>query len=346
VAGAVTMIALIGAVAAPGWAAAAREPAGDAVSPAGAAAPGRWVRGEYTNAAGTRGYQLYLPAGYDPARKHMLVVLLHSCTQDAADIARGTRIAEHADRGGFIALLPEQPESANPKKCGNWYDPAHQARDAGEPSIIAGMTAKVVAAYPVDPARVHLAGISAGAGMAALVAVAYPETYASVALHSGIAWRAATSVMAALAVMAHAPGDDVADTLGSEASAAMGAGRRPIAALVIQGGSDKVVSPANAAALARQWTRMNASADATGRPPVAPSNDPHAAPRSGEANGYHWTRTTFGAGPAVVEELIVAELGHAWSGGSSAGTFTDERGIDAMDEMVRFFVRHPRGEAR
>ena len=341
-----SMIALLGAVAAPGWAAAAQGPAGESVSPAGVAAPGRWVHGEYTNGAGLRAYSLYLPAGYDPSRKHMLVVLLHGCTQDAADIARGTRIAEHADRDGFIALLPEQPESANPKKCWNWYDPAHQSRDSGEPSLIAGMTAKVIAEYPVDPARVHLAGISAGAGMAALVAVAYPETYASVALHSGIAWRAARSVMAALAVMAAGPGDGAADTLGSEASAVMGVHRRPIAALVIQGGSDKVVSPANAAALARQWTRMNADAVAVNGPSIALRNAADADQRSGETNGYHWTRTTFGSGPAVVEELIVAELGHAWSGGSSAGTFTDERGIDAMDEMVRFFRQHPRAAAR
>ena len=336
-----TMIALIGAVAAPGWAAAALAPAGGAIPPAGSLAPGRWVRGEYTNAAGTRAYALYLPAGYAPSRKHMLVVLLHGCTQDAADIARGTRIAEHADRDGFIALLPEQPESANAKKCWNWYDPAHQSRDAGEPSIIAGMTAQVVADYPIDPARVHLAGISAGAAMAALVAVAYPERYASVALHSGIAWRAATNVMSALGVMAKGPGDAAADALGSAASAAMGTRSRPIPALVIHGGSDKVVSPANAAALARQWTRMNA-----GAVDGSPMPDAAGAQRSGEANGYHWARTAFGAGPAVVEELIVAELGHAWSGGSSAGTFTDERGIDAMDEIVRFFVLHPREGGR
>ena len=329
-----TMIALVGVL------------AGGGIPPASAAAPGHWVSGEYTDAAGSRKYQLYLPAGYDAKQEYMLVVLLHGCTQDAADIARGTRIAEHADREGFIALLPEQPESANAKKCWNWYDPAHQARDAGEPSLIAGMTAQIVADYPVDPDRVHLAGISAGAGMAALVAVAYPEMYASVALHSGIAWRAATNVMMALGIMAKGPSATDADTSGVQAAAAMGARKRPIPALVIQGGSDKVVNPANAAALARQWTRMNARARATDEPQVAPRDEAASNERSGEANGYHWTRAEFGAGDSVVEELVVAELGHAWSGGSSAGTFTDEHGPDAMEEIVRFFTRHPRSGTR
>ena len=337
-----TLIALAGSVVAAGCATTARAPAGAGVSaaPAGVPAPGRWVSGEYANAAGSRKYQLYLPAGYDATQKHMLVVLLHGCTQDAADFARGTRIAEHADRDGFIALLPEQPESANAKKCWNWYDPAHQGRDAGEPSLIAGITANVVADYAVDPDRVHLAGVSAGAAMASLVAVAYPETYASVAFHSGLAWRAATSVMTALGVMAKGATD--ADTLGVQAAAAMGARKRPIPALVIQGGSDKVVNPANAAALTRQWTRMNLSLRPTSEPRIALEDDAETTNRSGETNGYHWTRARYGAGTEAVEELIVAELGHAWSGGSSTGTFTDEHGPDATAEIVAFFRAHPR----
>lgn len=339
-----SVIALAGSVVAAGCATAARAPAGESASPAGAAAPGRWVSGEYANAAGSRRYQLYLPAGYDAKETHMLVVLLHGCTQDAADFARGTRIAEHADRDGFIALLPEQRESANAKKCWNWYDPAHQARDAGEPSMIAGVTAKIVADYAVDPDRVHLGGVSAGAAMAALVAVAYPETYASVAFHSGIAWKAATNVMTALGVMAKGVAN--AETSGVQAAAAMGARKRPIPALVIQGGSDKVVNPANAAALTRQWIRMNLSARTSEVPRIGLEEDAERTNRSGETNGYHWTRARYAGGVEAVEELIVAELGHAWSGGSSTGTFTDEHGPDATAEVISFFRANPRTVAR
>jgi poly(hydroxyalkanoate) depolymerase family esterase len=260
------------------------------------------------------------------------VVLLHGCTQDASDLARGTRIADHVEREQVIALLPEQPDSANPKKCWNWYDPAHQARGAGEPAIIADLTDHVMREYAVDPARVHLAGVSAGAAMASLVAVAYPERYASIALHSGLAWRPATNVMAALSAMAKGVAD--ADASGAAAYAAMGDRARVVPALVIHGGRDAVVNPANGRQTARQWAATNARALGAALA---------AAETRGETGGYAWTRTCHApaGGTCVVEAWLVPELGHAWSGGSRTGTFTDEHGPDATTEMLRFFREHP-----
>lgn len=307
-------------------------------TPAPAAAdrahPGHWVSGAFAGPAGSRQYTLYVPGNYDPVRKHMLVVLLHGCTQDAADIARGTRIAEHADREGFLAVLPEQPASANAKKCWNWYDPAHQSRDAGEPSLIAGITEQVRRDYAVDEARIHLAGISAGAAMASIVAVAYPERYASIAIHSGLPWGAAHDVMTALGAMAKGIPD--ADALGIAALRAMGARARAIPVLVVHGGSDAVLVPANGRQATRQWAVTDARA--LGVDSLTPRGD-----ESGVANGYHWTRSSLAdaRGRVMIEQLTVQELGHAWSGGSRQGTFTDERGPDAMDAVVRFFLAHP-----
>lgn len=303
-----------------------------------AAAAGRWVEGAFAGADGSRRYKLYVPGSYDPSRRHMLVVLLHGCTQDPDDLARGTRIAAHAEREGFLALLPEQPASANPKKCWNWYDPAHQRRDAGEPALVAGITEQVMRDYAVDPARVHLAGISAGAAMASLVAVAYPERYASLALHSGLAWRPATDVLGALAAMAKGATDP--DALGAAALEAMGPRARAVPTLVIHGGKDAVVNPANGRQSARQWAVTDARA--LGVASLAEEES------AGEEGGYSWTRTRYrdAAGASVVEALAVHELGHAWSGGSGDGTFTDERGPDATRELVRFFREHPMPTSR
>ncbi len=330
--GPLAMAAIVGLSAAPVRAAedsggASRDPSG------GSAQSGHWIAGNYSSTVGSRRYQLYVPGGYDPTRRHMLVVMLHGCTQDPADFARGTRIAEHAEREKFLALLPEQPETANPKKCWNWYEPAHQGRSAGEPAMIDGIISQVVRGHAVDSARVHLAGISAGAAMASLMAVAYPERFASIALHSGMPWRPATDVMSALAVMARGVTD--ADTLGAAALAAMGERARVIPTMVVHGAKDVVLNPVNGTQAAQQWIVTNTRASRAA--PLAPTG------KAGETKGYHWTRTCHAAaaGPCVVEEWVVSELGHAWSGGSSAGTFTDEHGPDITAEMLRFFAEHP-----
>ena len=302
---------------------------------------GQWLAGGYETGGGSRNYRLYLPAGYDPGRPHMLVVLLHGCTQDPDDLARGTRIAAHADANGFVALLPEQPASANPQKCWNWYEPAHQGPNAGEPALIAGMAEQAVRAYRIDPARVHIAGISAGAAMAQNVLVAYPRLWASAAMHSGIPWKAAEDVTAALGVMQR--GSRNVDVLGERAAGTIGRGSPPIPVLVIHGRSDAVVHPANGAQTARLWTVLNARLWAGFRPEGRLTT----AESSGVDGGYRWTRNVYGSETgSLVEELVVTELGHAWSGGSAQGSYADERGPDATAEMVRFFRAHPRPPAR
>ena len=299
-------------------------------------APGKFVDGAFSSDAGTRRWKLWVPSGYNAARRYPLVVMLHGCTQDPDDLARGTRVTEHADREGVLVLLPEQPESANPKKCWNWYDPAHQRRDAGEPSLVAGMTREAARDWSVDAGRVYVAGISAGAAMASVVAVTYPDVFAAAALHSGIPFGAASNVMEGVGAM----GKGAADTakLARAAHAAMGTHARPIPVLVVQGADDPVVRLVNATQTRDAWLAMNALARGqTGSSAAAPAKRSEAT-----GGGLQFVTECFGGtGDACeVETLVVTGLGHAWSGGSKLGTFTDERGPDATAEMLRFLLAH------
>ncbi|MEV0297277.1 PHB depolymerase family esterase [Nocardia sp. NPDC050710] len=138
----------------------------------------------YTNAAGTRSYYLHVPPG-DTAGKP-LMIYLHGCTDPEAQLADNrfslTRIA---DELGFVLAYPIQTGEANERWCWNWFDPADQEREAGEPSIIAGITETLIEEFGIDRARVYVGGYSAGGGMSTVMAATYPDLYAAIAPMAG-----------------------------------------------------------------------------------------------------------------------------------------------------------------
>ena len=63
--------------------------------------------------------------------------------------------------------------------------------------------------------------------------------------------------------------------------------------------------------------------------------------------GHPYTRSrwTDARGDLMHEALLVEGLGHAWSGGTPGGSFTDPRGPDAAEAIWRFFDRATRAPA-
>jgi poly(hydroxyalkanoate) depolymerase family esterase len=294
-------------------------------------AGGTFTAHSYTSDAGSRQYWLHVPSSYDGTKPMPLVVMLHGCTQDANDSARGTRLNERAEADSFMVVYPEQPAAANPLKCWNWFDAQHQARDSGEPAIIAGITREVMSTHRIDEKRVFLGGISAGAAMANIVAINHPELFAALALHSGIEFKAATSVLEARKAMNEGGPDPVEQ--GKAAHAAMGERARVIPVLIVQGAQDKSVPPLHTAQLARQWLTIAEVLGARGTDPETT--------RAESASGSHFSREVFSDAQkrVLVETIVVDELAHAWSGGAADGTFTDPKGPDATAEMLRFFFQ-------
>ncbi|BDA85348.1 esterase [Aureimonas sp. SA4125] len=275
--------------------------------------PGLFETRSFSGAAGSRDYKVYVPQNR-PAGLLPLVVMLHGCTQSPDDFAAGTQMNRLAEEQGFIVAYPAQSRAANAQKCWNWFSVADQQRETGEPAIIAGIVAAIVAADGVDPAKVYVAGLSAGGAAAAIMANAYPDLFAAAGVHSGLACGAARDLPSALSAM----------RMGGEGAAPGSNGRR-VPTIVFHGDRDATVHPINADhVIAQSGVDGTTVQDET---------------RGRSEGGLDYTRTVHkdGQGRPVLEQWQVHGLAHAWSGGSAAGSYTDPKGPDASREMLRFF---------
>jgi poly(hydroxyalkanoate) depolymerase family esterase len=273
----------------------------------------------YASDQGKRSYKLYIPAkskvGPQPCAPMPLIVMLHGCGQTPDDFAAGTRMNALAEEFGLLVAYPAQPAAANSNRCWNWFKRGDQVRAAGEPSLIAGIVGTILRDHPADPARVYIAGLSAGGSAATIAAAAYPDLFAAIGVHSGLPAGAAHNAASGfLAMQRGAPGD------------------RPTVAvptIVFHGDADTVVHPRN------------------GRFVVARSLSAHPRLRKVERRrcapgGRDYVTTTHRGrnGKPYCEHWVVEGAGHAWSGGHPSGSYTDPAGPDASREMLRFFLRH------
>jgi len=275
----------------------------------------RWAHGIAMNAAGARRYRLFKPPGARKTHPLPLLVLLHGCAQDAAAIARSTRVHSLAARAGFIVLCPEQDRLANAQGCWNWFE-LRSGRAVAEAALIISAIDQACALHGADAERVAIAGLSAGASMAALLALRHPERFKAVAMHSGVAPGAARSAATALrAMQGHARLHALATATALP----------PL--LVIQGAADAVVAARNGRATAHWW------ADAAHALPGPTRVVQRGARRAARL-------TDFRAGSRLAVTLCEVDgLGHAWSGGAAGQIYSDPTGPDATRMIWAFAAR-------
>jgi poly(hydroxyalkanoate) depolymerase family esterase len=244
---------------------------------------------------------------------------------------------EFAEIHSFLVAYPAQIFKANLGKCWNWFKSSEQQRDRGEPAIIAGLTRQIIATYGLDTRRVYVAGISAGGAMAMVMGATYPDLYAAAGIQSGVAYGVAHNIPSGL-VAIKGRGSISADRL---TSASGGKGKlRVVPTIVFHGDRDSIVHPNNSDLIIAQWLEMWGGGNNEPTPQVTVHHGQVSA-------GHAYTRSIYhdGSGPILMEQWLVHGAGHAWSGGSPNVLFTDPKGPDATQEMLRFFYEHPHPEA-
>lgn len=312
-------------------------------SPPKAAHPQAEPPGSFTRIAfnhpGTRHnphhYHLYVPPGAAAGAPMPLVLMLHGCTQNPEDFATGTGMNAAAGPVNALVLYPEQPHSANPNGCWNWFRPGDQHRDGGEPALLVAMVQDVRARHAVDTQRVYVAGLSAGGAMAALLGREYPDVFAAVGVHSGLQAGAAHNVMGALSAMKNGAKPGAATHPTGNAPK-----RPPPPIIVFHGDADPTVHAHNGEQLIEAQLSAHASA------PEGARNTVQSVQRGQSPGGRGYTRTVHALagdtapGAVVAEHWVLHGAGHAWAGGHAAGSHTDPHGVSATAEMIRFFGDH------
>jgi poly(3-hydroxybutyrate) depolymerase len=99
---------------------------------------------------------------------------------------------------------------------------------------------------------------------------------------------------------------------------------RPVPVIVFHGDRDAVVHPSNGQATFHQFAQAAGGRGLEQR----------------EERGPGHTRITAldAAGRVAAEHWTLHGAGHAWSGGSTAGSYAVASGPDASSEMLRFFL--------
>ncbi len=139
-----------------------------------------------------REYIVHLPTNSNGSEPMPLVMVLHGCNQTHETIKHDTDFDSLADQEGFAVVYPfiTSYNGLRNRNCwGFWFD-EHIHEGGGEVQDLRSIVEEVQRDYKIDPNRIHITGLSSGAGMAVAALVAHSELFASGSPTAGLPYVA------------------------------------------------------------------------------------------------------------------------------------------------------------
>lgn len=284
-------------------------------------------------------YLVYTPVGYRPGQRLPLIVMLHGCETTADEQMQASLYNPLADRKHFVVAYPdvdeiERLQPGPTQNCWQYPSPADWLRGQGDDAAVAAITRAVIGTWGINPQRVYLMGMSAGAFLTADMAASYPDLYAAVGENAGADyedWECTLQDTATLPVT----------TTAQDAYGEMGSRARIVPKIVIGGDADQGIPPACADKALQQSLRTdNLVIDGSQTKPI--SLTPETVEHRQKPGGYSYTISNYPDpyGCVIGQRYLVHGMNHFWSGGSSNPEWkdwTDPKGPSAAVASWTFF---------
>jgi poly(hydroxyalkanoate) depolymerase family esterase len=291
----------------------------------------------YTSINGTRPYKVFLPKTFSKNNKIPVIIALHGCTQTSEEFYLSTRINSWAQKYQYAVIYPEQNSFYNPQKCWNWFMPNNQWRNLGELELVMGMLKYSIDKYSLNKNKVYVMGFSAGAAITSALVNCYQDRIQGAAIHSGVMYKASSSVINAVNVLNN--GSPHSPTLTAEIGFKCSGGKiraTPLPIIVFQGKEDKLVNQGHLHTITQQFLSLNDYFDNgdLDQSLILKRESKKLFPNK----KYSFEQTKWTSkGMPVVTSYLIDELNHSWSGGDSQYEYNDAKGPDATELIFEFF---------
>jgi poly(hydroxyalkanoate) depolymerase family esterase len=277
----------------------------------------------------TRLYRVHVPGGNQDKRP--LVVVLHGCRQDNRDIETISGFNRLADRHGFLVAYPfvTSYRGMRNRNCWGWWFEREIHAGAGEVQDLWQIVEEIRQRYPVDEQRIHVTGLSSGAGMAVAMMVVHGDRIASGAAVAGVPYAEKAEIVRN--PFNGGPRYRPVVAITSAMKAEIGEDARSVPIQVVHSENDDKVEIRAAHNLRDSWglcfgidTRIAHKVD------------------SGSTQGTDWEHSTYhnGGRKSVIETLFLQGPGHGWYGGNP-GAFSYPEAPDISRYIWDFFDSHP-----